>query len=173
MVVLDATFLLVFLRPDVAPPTDTSGKPIRLGRERITHLVAQLAENRAKIVIPTPALSEALVHPSAESAERYVKRIEESAVFRIQAFDKKAAIEVATMARAERATGRKKGASVAPWAKVKYDRQIVAIAKVMRASVLYSDDGDVRAIAERVGISVLGVKDLPLPPDVEQGSLEF
>ena len=49
-------------------------------------------------------------------------------------------------------------------AKVKVDRQIVAIAKVHEVDELYSDDEDVRRIGESVGVRVKGVADLPLPP---------
>ena len=40
------------------------------------------------------------------------------------------------------AEGNKKDGSGEPWAKIKYDRQIVAIAKVIGASAIYSDDGE-------------------------------
>jgi hypothetical protein len=43
---------------------------------------------------------------------------------------------------------------VATWAKVKFDRQIVAIAKVEKASMVYSDDEDVRKLAAAEGIPI-------------------
>jgi hypothetical protein len=48
---------------------------------------------------------------------------------------------------------------------VKYDRQIVAVAKVCGATTIYSDDKDVRTLAKTVKIEVIGLADLPLPPD--------
>ena len=59
-----------------------------------------------------------------------------------------------------------------PWAKVKYDRQIVAIAKVSGATAIYSDD-DVRTLGGRHGIPVLGLADLPLPAGAAQGLLDL
>ena len=44
------------------------------------------------------------------------------------------------------------------------DRQIVAIAKVHGVDELYSDDDDVRRLAEADGVAVRGIADLPLPP---------
>jgi hypothetical protein len=35
------------------------------------------------------------------------------------------------------------------WAKIKYDRQIVAIAKVHGVEAIYSDDGNIRSFATR------------------------
>jgi hypothetical protein len=63
---------------------------------------------------------------------------------------------------------RKRGTSSATWTKIKFDRQIVAIAKVCRATVIYSDDEDVGKIAARARIKVIGLADLPLPPEDAQ-----
>ena len=62
----------------------------------------------------------------------------------------------------------KRGNVQATWAKVKFDRQIVAIAKVNGASVLYSDDGDVRTFGERSGLTVISTSQLPLPKNQAQ-----
>jgi hypothetical protein len=50
------------------------------------------------------------------------------------------------------------------YAKLKYDRQIVAIAKVCGASEIYSEDDGVERAAALVNIPVVRVRDLPLPP---------
>ena len=65
-------------------------------------------------------------------------------------------------------SGKKKGGSDATWAKVKYDRQIVAIAKVCGASKIYSDDGDIEAMAKGSNIEVIKLAALPLPPKKAQ-----
>ena len=57
------------------------------------------------------------------------------------------------------------------WAKVKYDRQIVAIANVCRVEKIYSDDPGLESIAGRVNIPVTGVRDLPFPPEDAQKSI--
>ena len=56
---------------------------------------------------------------------------------------------------------------------MKYDRQIVAIARVLQAPVIYSDDQGIRAIAKEAGITVVGIADLPLLPKIAQRELEF
>lgn len=69
--------------------------------------------------------------------------------------------------------GKKRGDSAAPWAKLKFDQQIVAIARVHQATIIYSDDRDIRAIATRLGLEVIGIADLELPPNAAQFNLEL
>lgn len=92
-------------------------------------------------------------------------------MFRIESFDTRAAIEVAAMTRSAIDSKAKRGASDSTWAKIKYDRQIVAIAKVNQANLIYSDDRDIRAIATQAGIAVVGLADLQLPPESAQHEL--
>jgi hypothetical protein len=62
----------------------------------------------------------------------------------------------------------KRDGSDETWAKIKFDRQIVAIAKVHNATKIYTDDRGLRAIAERASIAVAGIGDLPLPSSEAQ-----
>lgn len=59
------------------------------------------------------------------------------------------------------------------WNKIKYDRQIVAIAKVNQATAIYTDDAGLRNTARRIGIAVVGVADMLLPPAKAQIELLF
>ena len=83
----------------------------------------------------------------------------------------KAAIEAAESQRRALDTGDKKSGATGTWQKVKVDRQIVAIAKVHGVDELYSDDDDVRRLAESDSVPVKGVADLPLPPVDPQAPL--
>jgi len=132
-------------------------------QERIEHLVSVLQEQRCKIVIPTPALSELLVI-AGEAGPEYLAELNNSAQFKIADFDQRAAVEVAAAIRAAIDEGDKKDGATGTWAKVKFDRQIVAIAKVEGADVIYSDDEDVARYAGRVNIKVVRTAELPLPP---------
>jgi hypothetical protein len=109
--------------------------------------------------------------------KKIVEQINKLSVFRIEPLDTRAAIEVAAMTRAtlDGPSKNKRGAVTAPWTKIKYDRQIVAIAKVARATTIYSDDQDIRGIAEAAAehIRVIGLADLPLPEETRQGELPF
>jgi len=70
-------------------------------------------------------------------------------------------------------TGKKRGASAAsaPWQKVKFDRQIIAIAKSEQAARIYSTDVDLRKLAAAEGLQALDLSDLPLPPSKLQQDL--
>jgi hypothetical protein len=168
MVVIDATFLLLMLRPGTPVPVGANGRPVDRPKERIEHLVEHLGKARTRILIPTPALSEALVRAGAAASQLIVDHLQRYSVFQIEPFDTRAAIEVAAMTRGALARGRKRENPAATWAKVKYDRQIVAIAKVAGATTIYSDDGDIRTIANEAKIAVVGIAELPLPPEDAQ-----
>lgn len=57
--------------------------------------------------------------------------------------------------------------------KVKFDHQIVAIAKVQGASIIYSDDRDVAQYGKRSGIAVVRTAELPLPPGDPQTAMDL
>jgi len=169
MVVIDATMLMPLMRPDIPVPSRKDGLPVEKAKERIDYLVKQLEKDRQKIIVPTPVLSEILVRAGAEMSERIIEHLQKFAVFRIEAFDTRAAIEVAAMTRELLdSRSRKRGTSNATWTKIKFDRQIVAIAKVTNSTTIYSDDDDVKKIAARAKIAVIRLEDLPLPPEDAQ-----
>lgn len=174
MVVIDATLLMLVFRPDVpARLTDSNGKSIDHVRERVAYLVKTLEGIKSRIIIPTPVLSEILVRATAQDTQRILDEINRAAVFRIEPFETRAAIEVAIISRTALAAGDKKAGSQAPWGKVKFDRQIAAIAKVTQASAIYTDDGNLASTAKAMGLTTLGLADLPLPPETAQHELPF
>lgn len=165
--VFDAAHLLLLLNPATGKPLDSEGKPVERVEERIAHLIGHLERAKIKIVVPTPALAELLVNAGKPGPE-IIEMFNKSAVFRIVPFDTLAAIEVAAMTRTAKAGGDKRGGLAGTWAKVKYDRQIVAIAKVAQATMIYSDDDDIRRLAEGANIPITRVAELPLPPDKKE-----
>lgn len=172
-VVFDSSILLPLLFPGVPVPNDpNTGKPIEHCRERIDQLISDLERSNTKVIIPTPVLSEILVRADKAGPD-YLEQLHQSRAFKIEPFDERAAAEVALMIRSDLENyGKKRGRELqATWAKVKFDRQIVAIAKVNGASALYTDDPGVRTFAEASGINVFGLADLPLPDDMSQMGL--
>lgn len=171
MVVFDATTLLFLLDPEAKVPTDPkTGETVAGVNERMALLVSELEKRKEKIIVPTPALSELLVRAGTAGPE-YLDILGKSAAFKIVDFDQRAAVEVAAAIREALDGGDKKAGSLGTWAKVKFDRQILAIAKVEGASVIYSDDGDIARFAKNSGIQVIPIRDLPLPPEDPQKSL--
>ena len=102
-----------------------------------------------------------------------VERIQKASVFRIGAFDTLAAIEVAVMAREAINAGDKKAGASGTWAKIKYDRQIVAIAKVHHAPIIYADDENLRKFSEAQNIKAICLADIALPDEIAQGELDL
>lgn len=172
MVVFDATILLLLLRPNVGRPLDSAGNPIADIQERLNHLLRRLEALRTRIIIPTPALSEVLVHAGAAGPD-IVETLARSTVFKVEPFDTKAAVEAALMTKAAIDLGDKRSGLAAAWAKVKFDRQIVAVAKVFNVSMIYSDDADVRTLAAVENIPVTGLAELPLPPPKPQIEMQL
>ena len=172
-VVVDTSMLLLFLRPSTPAPRDRDGKPVpEHAGERVKYLIANLEASNATVV-PTPVLAEILVRATHQEARTMLEQMNAAAVFEIAAFDERAAIELADLMRIELAQlGRQKLRDEAEtWAKLKFDRQIVAIAKVCGATSIYSHDGGIQTVAGRVGIEVLRLHDLPLPPEMLQMDL--
>lgn len=164
IVVFDTTTLLIAIAPPEKVRVEVGGVLIIDARKRVDHLIATLDSQKAKVLIPTPALSEALSQLDPIVAEKIVRRMDVLSVFRIEAFDTPAALEASSMTFHAKKAGDKKGGAKGTWQKVKVDRQIVAIAKVHGAEIIYSNDSDIKALAQGVGLKVVGIEELPLPP---------
>lgn len=173
MVVFDATMLLTMIHPDCGSPIDSkTGLPIDHAKARIEYLVADLQKSKTKIGVPTPALSEALVRVGSKRLQ-FVEKFNELAVFESLPFDQLSAIEVAAMTKEALDAGDKRAGSSEIWSKVKFDRQIVAIAKVRNATAIYTDDLGLSNTAKAHGFPVIGLADLQIPPEKAQGELQF
>lgn len=173
IVALDTSVLLLFLAPGVAPPrVPGTSDPLPMARERVEHLIAELDAGKARVLIPTPVLSEVLVNASA-AAPAYLEILARSSCFRIADFDQRAAVKLAAVVRQATASGDLKGGSTYPRQKVKVDRQIIAIAKVNRAGVIYSDDEDVVRFGRRAGLRAVTTAELPLPSEAAQGTFDL
>jgi predicted nucleic acid-binding protein len=165
MVSIDSGFLGLFLHPEAKAPDDpNTTKPTEKARERVEQLIDDLDSQRERIIIPAPVIAEFLVL-AGKDGPQYLSEISLQASFYIQPFDEMAAIELAGMELLARGKGHKRTPLPhgVPWQKVKFDRQIVAIAKLHKVHTIYSTDQDVRDIAEDVGIKVVSVWELPLP----------
>lgn len=169
VVVFDTSVLLLAIYPEVAPPADPkTEKPLEFSKQRVDYLIRKLQKNRSKVVIPAPALSELLVY-AGSAVNDYVTKLNQNP-FSVVPFDTRAAIECAE---AIRKFGIKGKGQANSRAKVKFDRQIVAIAQVSRADTIYSDDSDIYNYAKKAGINVVRSYELEMDPDDRQHKLNF
>ena len=166
MVSVDTSVLSLLLHPDAKPPTDPStGKPIVRLREKLDKIIQDLDSADERIVLSTVALYEFLILAGLDAAQ-YHAQLSQMRSILICPFDERAAIELASLAGMAKKKGAKRtpASADAPWQKVKFDRQIVVIAKVNQAHTIYSDDRDVRKIAQGLGMKVISTWELPDPP---------
>ena len=161
MVVLDSSILIKLFGQRVTG----------LEKKKLEYLVRTLEEARERIIIPTPALAEYLAR-AGEAAAGVLEQLRKRSVFYIAPFDQKAAVESALALNKDLTAGDKRGGSKAiTWAKVKFDRQIVAIALANGAAQIYSEDDDIRRLAKKAGIRALSIADIDLPQSERQQHL--
>ena len=167
MIAFDTSTILLALDPKCRPPIDpATGKPLTHCRDRVDNLIKTISNAKLRILIPTPVLSEFLVKAGPNKAQ-YVEELAKSPVFRIEPFDSRAAIELAEMTSQGLKPG-KKLTSVESKAKLKFDRQIVAIAKVNQVTAIYTDDKKLAAVAKSWGIPAVLTWELELPKNTLQ-----
>lgn len=169
-VIFDASILIPFFDPnaDVAPDPETNEQVDRV-QERLRYLVQSLDKDGETIVIPTPALSEVLVGFSGAS-DAPIRILTSEKAFRVADFDIKAAIEAARMQSDRTEVGRLQKATERNRHQMKFDLQIVAIAKAEDVHTIYSDDKGMPRIAGE-NIQVTPLARLPLPPEPPQKDL--
>lgn len=170
MVLSDTTLLLLLIKPDAPVPGDGRGLPPDRVGDRIAFLVDTLENAGERILVPTPVLSELIIR-SKLSALEVIEKLNKYACFEICPFDVLSAVEMAELTKKEAGGGRLSRSDT--YAKLKFDRQIVAIAKVRGARVIFSNDGHIENAAKLVGIETIGVRDLPLPPDKEPSASDY
>ena len=134
---------------------------------RMNALLDKLNEEKTRILIPTPVLSELLVR-AEDAGPAILQELNQSSRFRIGSFDIRAAVDAAeTIAMALSKTSKraqKRTKSTDTWAKTKFDHQIVAIARAEGVKTIYSDDTGLLELAASRGLKAVALKDIPLPP---------
>ncbi|HYF87913.1 hypothetical protein [Azospirillum sp.] len=172
MIAVDTSVFLYLLKPDTSPPKDeATGKPVERCQDRVEHLVATLSKAGTKLILPTPMVAETLVGTGA-SASAYLDLLRRQSVFRIADFDQRAALECSVMMTQHWAGRLKQLRAEVGRHRIKFDLQIVAIARVAGAHEILSDDPSVREVAAITGMQCRGIADLPLPPEPDQQSFQ-
>jgi hypothetical protein len=163
MIVFDTSVLAIAFDENAAvPPDPDTGVVILKCRERTDHLLGTLNQAKQRVLIPTPVLAEYLVQGGPDKDKR-LQEFVGSRVFEIGAFDQRAAVECALLEDGATKNGRKLNEAETK-AKVKFDRQIIAISKTRGASRLYTGDKNLACRAIENGLKVTMTWEIPLPP---------
>lgn len=166
MVVFDTSVLVLSLDPDNAkPPLDpNTGSVLTNCKSRIDHLIDTLSSTGSSILVPTPVLSEYLIKAGPNKHE-YANKILQSKNFTAGDFNVRAAIELTLLNDVDltKTTLDEKATK----AKIKFDRQIIAIARVYGADCVYTSDDGLAACARNNGIRAVMAWELPEPPQSE------
>lgn len=171
MVAIDSTFFPYLFKHKTRVPKDpATDKTVEYVDDRIDLLIETLQEDGETIIIPAPALSEFLVL-AKNDGPKYLDIITKSPLYEVKPFDEMAAVELAAIRlEMEKSLSKQELRKQSPeetWAKMSFDRQIVAIAKVHRAHTIYSEDGGVAKFAKANNISPVRIWELPRPKAVQ------
>lgn len=172
MIVFDTSFIVLSFDKNAPIPIDpNTGLPLEKCKERIDHLIQSLTATKQRILIPTPVISEYLVKAGPDKDLR-LQEFLESRAFVVAPFDLRAAIECSIIQDGE--SGRTKPLTeIESKAKVKFDRQIIAIAKARSAATIYTGDIGLCARAIQNGLNGILTWEVPLPPPDVQMKLEY
>jgi predicted nucleic acid-binding protein len=167
--VVDTSVLIYLINPNASAPQDEkSGQPVSHCKERLEGLLESLSANDVEVIVPTPVLSELLIK-SGEAIGEILQIVRGKRAVRIEPFDMRAAAENALLRRNPKATARAGSAK----SDVTFDCQIMAIARVHQAAMLYTDDAQFRTRCEALGIPTYGIADLPIPDTKRQVAMEY
>lgn len=136
-------------------------------RAKLDGLIKQ--HEKAKIIIPTPSLTEYLVK-AGKARDELMAKLTANRSFVVEPFDQRAAIECALLLAEswDKATRAKVSRT-----KFKFDWQIVAIALSRNATAIYSDDLDIHRAAKDLPLKIMSIDQLPIPDAARQGKLEL
>ena len=136
--ILDTSFITNWLNP----------KKNKEEVEKFRNFEDSVKKKKIIIAFPTPVISELLMGPvksvSDDILGKNIKKLP---------FDYKASVECANI------FGKQKGEAKV---KIKFDCQIIAIAKANNITTIYSDDEQLKKRAENQNINVITSKELPL-----------
>jgi predicted nucleic acid-binding protein len=172
MVLFDTSVLVLAFDNKASVPTDpVTGLPVEKCQQRIKHLVASISKLKQRVLIPTPTLAEYLVY-AGDDKHRRLDEFMTSKAFSVAPFDIRAAVECALLEDGNSRRG-KPVSPVETKVKVKFDRQIIAIAKARGTRVIYTGDKGLAGCARQNNVEVVMTWEIPLPPVEPQMELPY
>lgn len=135
------------------------------GRDsRIRGLIADARATRSRLIVPAPVFAEFAV----KARDKELEFITGQHVFKLVPFDAVAALECGFLIRDVFTQESKKDRHA-----IKFDLQILAIAKVSRATRLVTNDRQLRNRSISLGIPAISILELPVPDNEKQTELSL
>lgn len=155
IIAVDNTILTLILNPKAnAAPDPATGLPTPDIHLKILSLLDDLSARQAKLIVPTPALSEALC--VAAPSRLLLEKLEAFTCIDPHGFGVRAAIELAELIKANKTKIKKiRDDATKPWQHLKMDLLIVGVAIASGSSALYTDDRSQGEFARLAGLEVV------------------
>ncbi|WJN60908.1 PIN domain-containing protein [Pseudomonas sp. SO81] len=167
-VVLDTNILIQTLRNAKAGAQlydPETGEPVDRLEARAEALIEQIDSKDGVVLIPAPVLAEYLIGVAHDAYQTHLDLIGGTSCFEVVPFDQIAAIECALMVNDEELRALD---TVASKAKLRVDRQIIAIALANNADELWTHDVGLYKKAVSCGLSCKSLAHiLPKPEQLE------
>lgn len=162
MVIFDTCVLTLFIDPSSNAPIDpNTGTTVTDASQRVELLFQTLEANREQALLPAPVLAELCI---CFGSDFVTNRLAQYSCFHLGEFGLRAAVEAGISLHVDRNTGAYKAlAQEMGRHRLKFDRQIISIGKVHKASTIYSDDEKLKKHAIMQGLNVVSTYELPLP----------
>ena len=130
-------------------------------KRRIEALIDMVESSGGSIIIPTPVLAEYLVGIDKGDHQNHLRLIQRKSCFEIASFDEIAAIECAQMPSIKELKAMMKSDTAN---KVKFDRQIISIAKSLNVDEIWTHDIGVFKRCKEMGMTVKSLADIEPAP---------
>ncbi|HHP1489061.1 TPA: type II toxin-antitoxin system VapC family toxin [Klebsiella pneumoniae] len=128
---------------------------------RVEALIDMVESSGGAVIIPTPVLAEYLVGIDKKDHQTHLNLIQRQSCFEIASFDEISAIECAQMPSIKELKLMMKSDTAS---KVKFDRQIISIAKALNVDEVWTHDKGVFNRCKEMGIVVKSLADIDLAP---------
>ncbi|MDD9636296.1 VapC toxin family PIN domain ribonuclease [Klebsiella michiganensis] len=128
---------------------------------RVEALIDMVESSGGTIIIPTPVLAEYLVGIDKKDHQTHLNMIQRQSCFEIASFDEIAAIECAQMPSIKELKLMMKSDTAN---KVKFDRQIISIAKALNVDEIWTHDKGVFNRCKEMGMAVKSLADIDPAP---------
>lgn len=123
---------------------------------RVEALIDMVESSGGAVIIPTPVLAEYLVGIDKKDHQTHLNLIQRQSCFEIASFDEISAIECAQMPSIKELKLMMKSDTAS---KVKFDRQIISIAKALNVDEVWTHDKGVFNRCKEMGIVVKSLAD--------------